>query len=125
MSTSIELLAGEFLPLLGAIGVGAICAVGGMFAAKRTVVGAIGEAVPRIAVRLLAVGLLGFGLASLTGLAPIGTQPLVIMTSLFAGFLTLAVADLSRRSNSAVLGGSANATIAGSIVQRTDQRNAA
>jgi hypothetical protein len=122
---SITLRTLRFLPLLGVVGLGAICATVGMFAARRVVVGAVGEAVPRIAVQVLAIGALGFGLAAMVGLAPVGTPPLVIMTSLFAGFVTLAVSDLSRRNGSAALSKPEASAVAGSIAGPVDRRHAA
>lgn len=125
MSTSGEFVFRDFVPLLGVIGLGVLCAAVGMFAARRVVVGAIGEAVPRIAAQVLAIGALAFGLAAMVGLAPVGTPPLVIMTSLFAGFVTLAVSGLSRRTGSAVVGRTESSSIAGSIAAPVDRRHAA
>jgi len=107
----------EFVPLVGAVALGAVCAGAGLVVAKRANVGAFGRAVPRIAVHVLAIAGLVVGLGGMTGVVP-GMSPVAILAALLAGFVGTSAAEWSLPRTGAGVG------VAGTI-RAAERRRAA
>jgi len=116
--------ASEFGPLGIALAVGMVCAFGGLFAARRWGSVHLCDHVTRFGMRSIAILGLAFGLCSMLGVFAFTVPPLAMVGAFFAGFLTLAAADL--RGGLRSTGGRSGETgVAGTIAVSNILRRAA